>query len=146
VRRFSRDLRPSVLDDLGLLPALEGLMADVKGDSIEAELRIYGDRRRLTHEAELVLFRIVQEALSNVRRHSRASRVVTEVEFGESTVRISVEDNGQGFEPPGRTDDLAAMGKLGLVGMRERAQLIGGTVAVESELGKGTTVIVEVPT
>jgi len=170
VRRFSRDLRPSVLDDLGLLPALEELMADVKKNGIETELQVYGDRRRLSPEAELVLFRIVQEALNNVRRHSQASQVVTAVEFGEGRacpelvlsplslgqrtrgkvegqsrrVRITVKDNGQGFELPGRTGDLAAMGKLGLVGMHERAQLLGGTLAVQTELGEGTTVAVEV--
>lgn len=145
VRRFSRDLRPPVLDDLGLLPALEGLMADVMADGIAPEFKVCGERRRLSPDAELTLFRIVQEAISNVRRHSQASQVVTLVEFGEDRVKITVDDNGQGFEPPARTGDLAVAGKLGLVGMRERAQLLGGTVAVQSELGKGTTVIIEVP-
>jgi len=145
VRRFSRDLRPSVLDDLGLLPALEGLMADVKEARVETELKVYGDRRRLPPEVELVLFRIVQEALSNVRRHSQASQVATVVEFGEGGVRITVDDNGQGFELPDRTGDLATAGKLGLIGMHERAQLLGGTLAVHSEPGKGTTVTVDVP-
>ncbi len=145
VRRFSRALRPSVLDDLGLLPALEGLMDDVKADRIEGELQVHGDRYRLPSETELVLFRIVQEALNNVRRHSQASQVKTAVEFGEGMVRITIEDNGQGFDLPTRTGDLAAMGKLGLVGMRERAQLLGGTVTVQSKLGRGTSVIAEVP-
>jgi two-component system sensor histidine kinase DegS len=162
VRRFSQDLRPSVLDDLGLLPALEWLTANLmEGNGIEAELKVYGDRRRMPSEAELVLFRIVQEALNNVRRHSQASRVVTVVEFGESRaspelvlskvegqsrrVRITVEDNGQGFELPARTGDLATTGKLGLIGMHERARLLDGTLTVRSEPGKGTTVTVDVP-
>ncbi len=146
VRRFSRDLRPSVLDDLGLLPALEGLMADIReGNGTETELRVHGDRRRLPPEAELVLFRIVQEALNNAKRHSQASRVVTTVEFDETRIRITVEDNGQGFEVPERTGDLVSSGKLGLIGMHERAQLLGGTLTLRSELGKGTTVIVDVP-
>jgi two-component system sensor histidine kinase DegS len=144
VRRFSRDLRPSVLDDLGLLPALEGLMADVRADGIETELQVHGDRRRLSPDAELVLFRIVQEALNNVRRHSQASKVMTVINFGEDRVGITVNDDGRGFELPDQTGDLVAMGKLGLAGMYERAQLLGGTVAVESVLGKGTTVIIEV--
>jgi signal transduction histidine kinase len=144
--RFGRDLRPSVLDDLGLLPALEWLTANLmQGNGIETELKVYGDRRRLSPEAELVLFRIVQEALNNVRRHSQASRVVTTVEFGEGRARITVDDNGQGFELPGRTGDLATAGKLGLIGMHERADLLDGTLTVRSELGKGTTVTVEVP-
>ncbi len=153
VRRFIRDLRPSVLDDLGLLPALEGLMADVKEDGIETKLKVGGDRRRLPPEAELALFRIVQEALSNVRRHSHASRVTTVVEFGEGRtrpeqsrrVRITVDDNGQGFELPDRTSDLAATGKLGLIGMHERARLLGGTLLIQSEPGGGSTVIVDIP-
>jgi two-component system sensor histidine kinase DegS len=145
VRRFSRDLRPSVLDDLGLLPALEWLTVTLmQEDGIKTELKVYGNKRRLPPEAELELFRIVQEALSNIRRHSRASRVVTTVTFDEGRVRISVDDNGQGFELPGRTDDLAATGKLGLIGMHERARLLGGTLTVRSEPGKGTTVTVDV--
>ena len=146
VRRFSRDLRPSVLDDLGLLPALEWLTANLmEEDGMETELKVYGDRRRLPPEAELALFRVVQEALSNVRRHSQASRVVTVVEFGEGRVRITVKDNGQGVELPGTTGDLAGTGKLGLIGMHERARLLDGTLTVRSEPGKGTTVTVDVP-
>jgi signal transduction histidine kinase len=133
-----------VLDDLGLLPALEGLMADVK-DEIEPELKIFGDIHRLVPDVELVLFRIVQEALNNVRRHSHASQVITVVEFGEDRVRITVEDNGQGFELPSRTGDLVAIGKLGLAGMHERAQLLGGTLTLQSSLDEGTTVTVDVP-
>jgi two-component system sensor histidine kinase DegS len=146
VRRFSRDLRPSVLDDLGLLPALEWLTANlVEEEGMKTELEVYGYRRRLPPEAELALFRIVQEALNNVRRHSHASRVVTVVEFGDGRVRITVDDNGQGFELPGRTGDLATAGKLGLIGMQERAHLLDGTLTVRSEPGKGTTVTVDVP-
>ncbi len=145
IRRFSRDLRPSVLDDLGLLPALEGLMADMKEDGIGTELKVCGDKRRLSPEVELGLFRIVQEALSNVRRHSHASQVVTVVDFGEGRAKITVDDDGQGFKPPARTGDLVVTGKLGLAGMHERAQLLGGTLTVRSELGKGTTVAVDVP-
>jgi signal transduction histidine kinase len=145
VRRFSQALRPSVLDDLGLLPALEGLMADVKEDGIETGLKVCGERRRLSPETELALFRIAQEALNNVRRHSQASRVVTVVEFCEGRIRIAVDDNGRGFELPTRTGDLAATGKLGLIGMHERARLLGGTLLIQSEPGEGTTVIVDVP-
>jgi signal transduction histidine kinase len=145
VRRFSRDLRPSVLDDLGLLPALEWLTVNLRQeDGIKTELKVHGNKRRLPPEAELALFRIVQEALSNVRKHSRASRVVSTVEFGEGRVRITVNDNGQGFELPGRTDDLAATGKLGLIGMHERARLLDGTLTVYSEPGEGTTITVDV--
>jgi signal transduction histidine kinase len=117
----------------------------VEENGIKTELKVYGDRRRLPPEAELTLFRIVQEALNNVRKHSQASRVVTTVEFGEGRVRINVDDNGQGFELTGRTDDLATTGKLGLIGMHERARLLNGTLTVRSEPGQGTTIAVDVP-
>ena len=120
-------------------------MADVKEDGIETKLKVGGDRQRLSPEAELALFRIVQEALSNVRRHSQASQVVMVVGFGEGRVKITVDDNGQGFELPNRTGDLAATGKLGLIGMHERARLLGGTLLIQSEPGRGTAVIVDVP-
>jgi two-component system sensor histidine kinase DegS len=147
VRRFSRDLRPSALDDLGLLPALEGLMGDIEaGNGVETGLRICGDRQRLPPEVELALFRIVQEALNNAKRHSQASQVVTTVEFGKGGTRITVDDDGQGFEVPDRAGDLVSTGKLGLIGMQERAQLLGGTLKIRSKPGKGTTVTVEIPT
>ena len=145
LRRFSRDLRPSVLDDLGLLPALAGLLDDVKEEGIKTELKVCGDRRRLSPEVELALFRIVQEALSNIRRHSQASQVVTVVEFGEGRAKITVDDDGQGFEPPDRSGDLVVMGKLGLAGMHERAHLLDGTLQIQSEPGEGTTVTVDIP-
>lgn len=146
VRRFSQDLRPPTLDDLGLLPTLEGLITSLmEQDGIEAELRVVGTQRRLPPEVELVLFRIAQEALNNVKKHSTASKVVTTVEFTNGQVRITISDNGRGFELPDRTGDLAATGKLGLIGMQERAQLLGGTLTVRSELGQGTTVVVDVP-
>lgn len=145
VRRFSRDLRPSSLDDLGLLPTLEGLTSTLAEDGIEAELKVVGQRRRLSSETELVLFRITQEALNNVKKHSQASKVMTTVEFADGAVQVTVRDNGRGFELPSRTSDLATAGKLGLIGMQERAQLIGGSLTVQSELGKGTTITVSVP-
>ena len=145
LRRFSRDLRPSVLDDLGLLPALAGLLADVKEDGIETELEVCGDRRRLSPEVELGLFRIVQEALNNVRRHSQALQVVTVVEFGAGRAKITVDDDGQGFEPPDGSGDLVVMGKLGMAGMHERARLLSGTLQIQSEPGAGTTVTVDIP-
>ncbi|TKJ29899.1 MAG: hypothetical protein CEE40_06865 [Chloroflexi bacterium B3_Chlor] len=146
VRRFSQDLRPSALDDLGLLPTLEALMAKLsEDDGIQAHLEVLGDKRRLSPERELVLFRIAQEALTNVRKHSQATRVVTTVEFGDGMVRMTVTDNGLGFKVPDRPSDLVEMGKLGLTGMLERAQLAGGTLVVRSESGQGTTVVVEIP-
>jgi len=146
VRRFSQDLRPPTLDDLGLLPTLEGLVVDLRAqEGIDVRLKVLGSQRRLSPEAELVLFRMVQEALNNVRRHAQASKVMTIVEFADGRVRLTISDNGRGFELPERMSDLAAAGKLGLMGMHERARLLGGVLTIESEVGKGTTVIADLP-
>jgi len=145
VRRFSRGLRPPTLDDLGLLPALEAMTAGLlEADGVETELEVIGERRRLSPETELVLFRIAQEALRNVQRHAQATKAVVRVEFGDNRIRITVCDNGKGFEQPEMLATLAQKGKMGLVGMRERAQLVGGTLTVHSGPGQGTVVAVDV--
>ena len=146
VRRFSQDLRSPVLNDLGLLPALEGLMTGLpEEDAMEATLEVLGDQRRLPSEIELTLFRITQEALRNIRKHSEASRAKVAVEFTEKGVRITISDDGKGFELPEGLANLAHTGKMGLIGMQERAQLLGGTLTLQSEPGQGTTVVVDVP-
>jgi signal transduction histidine kinase len=146
VRRFSQDLRPSILDDLGLLPTLEELTADLnRQDSLHAEFRARGEERRLSSEMELTLFRIAQEALNNVRKHAEATHVVTTMELSDSVVTLTVEDNGKGFIPPTLTDHPTAAGKLGLIGMHERARLLGGSLSVDSMPGEGTKVVVSVP-
>jgi two-component system sensor histidine kinase DegS len=93
----------------------------------------------------LTLFRIVQEALSNVRRHAKATRVTTTVEFTNTKVRVIVQDNGIGFRPPTVASDLRAEDGLGLIGMHERARLLGGDLVINSEPGVGTKVIADVP-
>jgi two-component system sensor histidine kinase DegS len=146
VRQFSRDLRPSILDDLGLLPALEYITEDIKGNYwIDVNLTVFGTERRLSPEAELLLFRIVQEALRNVAKHAKASKAEVRVEFAPASVKLSIIDDGMGFELPDNLGSLPQSGKLGLTGLRERAQLLGGTLKIKSELRKGTTVVVEAP-
>jgi two-component system sensor histidine kinase DegS len=146
VHRFSQDLRPSVLDDLGLLPALEWLASDLtKHFGIAVEMKVEGSPRRLLPEVELVVFRIAQEALRNVWKHSGAKKAQVSMKFGGGKAVLTVRDEGRGFELPGRIDDLTVAGKLGLAGMQERAQLIGGSLRPQSKPGKGTTVTLEVP-
>ena len=146
VRRLSQDLRPAALDRLGLLPALERLASDVADYSgIEVKVKVNGEERRLNEEAELILFRITQEAMRNVWRHAKATMAEISVNFEKDRVRVVVSDNGEGFEIPDRLGALARDGKLGLAGMQERAQLVGGELAVKSTPGKGSTVTVEVP-
>ena len=146
VHRFSQDLRPSVLDDLGLLPALESLAHDLSEHfGVAMAMGVVGSVRRLPPETELVLFRIAQEALRNVGKHSEASKAWITVEFGDDKITLNIKDNGKGFNLPERIGEFTTAGRLGLAGMQERARLIGGNLTIESELNMGTTIIVEVP-
>ena len=146
LRRYAQDLRPPILDHLGLLPALEWMAEELaKKHGIDAQVKVIGSERSLPAEVELLLFRIAQEALTNTRRHAEASRARITLEFGDDKVVLTVNDNGKGFKLPRRLGDLASVGKLGLAGMQERARLIGGRLRIQSEVGKGTTVTVEVP-
>jgi signal transduction histidine kinase len=117
----------------------------VKSQGIDAHAEVMGKERTLPVETQLLLFRIAQEALNNIRRHAEASRAVVKLEFGDNSIKMTVSDNGKGFELPERMGDLASNGKLGLAGMQERARLLGGSLEVESEPGKGTRVTVEAP-
>ncbi len=145
VRRLSQDLRPAALDRLGLIPALEWLLADTEEYSgLKTSISVAGEKRRLPERTELVLFRITQEAIRNTWRHSEATRVDLRIVFTSENVSISVSDDGVGFVPPKSMGDLAKDGKLGLAGMHERARLVGGTLTVESNPGKGTSIIVQV--
>jgi len=146
VRRFSQALRPPMLDDLGLPPAVRWLVGEMeKLMGVGIDLVVSGAERRLPSEVELTLFRVIQEALGNVWRHAQASKAEVAIEFSESRIRVSVSDNGKGFEPLERMESLPRTGKLGLAGIEERMRLLGGSLKVQSELGKGTTLIAEAP-
>ena len=147
VRRLSQDLRPPALDRLGLLPALEWLASDIsKRSAMNVEVMIKGVSRRFSPDIELLLFRVTQEALRNTLKHSKATSAEVTVEFSEKLVSITVKDNGQGFYIPQTTGDLVMQGRLGLAGMEERIQLVGGNLKITSKPGKGTAVIIEAPT
>lgn len=146
VRRLSHDLRPATLDRLGLLPALEWLASSVeKISGITVNVKAQGAERRFSSEVELVLFRIAQEALSNVRKHSKATSAEVLVEFEDKKVRMTIKDNGKGFVLSETMGDLVKGGRLGLAGMQERVELLNGSLKLESEPGKGAAVIVEAP-
>jgi two-component system sensor histidine kinase DegS len=146
VRHLSQDLRPPTLDRLGLVATLEWLASNVENHSgIVVKVVKHGAERRLRTEAELLLFRITQEALNNVWRHSQATHAELLVEFEEGKTMITIRDNGKGFDLPYPTDSLTRHGKLGMVGMKERAGLLGGSLEFESKPGKGTIVTVEAP-
>jgi len=145
VRRFSQDLRPPVLDDLGFVAAVRGLTRSLVEAGIEANVRVSGVPYRLSPEEELMLFRIAQEGLNNIRRHADASEAMVKVSFEQRKVRMTIEDDGKGFDAPDEFVDLVASGKLGLIGMHERACILGGTFRIDSAPGRGTRVLVDTP-
>jgi signal transduction histidine kinase len=141
VRRLAVELRPKVLDDFGLVPALERLthgFAEQTG--IAVDLEAGGITERLPVEVETAIYRIVQEALTNVVKHAQASSISVVLTRSDGRIKAVIEDDGTGFEPEARSGD-----GVGLVGMRERIELLDGSLAVESSPRSGTTVAVEVP-
>jgi len=146
VKRFSQALRPPMLDDLGLLSAVRWLVDDMeRWMGIEVRLQVSGANRRLSEDAEMTLFRAIQEALRNVWKHAEASKVEVAIEFSESIIRVSIIDNGKGFEPLEEMSSPSHTGKLGIIGIEERMRLLGGNLKILSEKGKGTSLIAEVP-
>ena len=142
MRRFSRDLRPSLLDDLGLVDAVDWLVGDLGvRTTINGQLHTSGEPRRLDQKDELTLFRIVQEALRNVERHAGASTVEVRIHFGED-VRAIITDDGKGFDTSQALHDRHSSTGLGLLGIRERAKLAGAELSIRSQPSAGTSVTV----
>jgi signal transduction histidine kinase len=143
LRRMTRALRPIYLEDLGLVTALDVLAREITQNSdIVVEFHKIGDEQRLPPDVELALYRIAQEALSNVVRHSRASHSILQISFDAKQIMLEVSDNGIGFIMPPSPTDFAPNGHFGLLGIRERADLIGARLDVISTPGNGTKLTV----
>ena len=142
LRRITRALRPIYLEDLGLSTALSMLARETSlaGD-LDVDFMLLGKEHRLSREVELSLYRIAQEALNNVLHHAQAKHAVLSIEFG-SEIKLEVRDDGIGFTVPKSPTEFAPSGHFGFLGMRERADLIGGKLDVHSESGKGTRLAV----
>ena len=145
VHRFARELRPTVLDDLGLIPALQSFLKGfVEDTGVRASLNVFAGIERSNGTVRTMLYRVAQEALTNVARHAKASRVEVNIQQPNGIIRMEIKDNGKGFEVVGKSS-AAKHNRLGLLGMRERAEMVGGTFCVESAPGHATTVRVEIP-
>jgi two-component system sensor histidine kinase UhpB len=145
LRRLTRALRPIYLEDLGLVTALEMLAREVNQNSeLTVDFQKTGGERRLPREVELSLYRIAQEALSNVVKHSQATRAELKITFTPTEVQIEVHDNGIGFNVPASPTEFAPNGHFGLLGIHERADLIGAKLEVISRPGEGTQLKVRV--
>jgi signal transduction histidine kinase len=145
VHQFARELRPAVLDDLGLIPALHAFMKNfTTRTGVRTHLTAFAEVERLDTARRTALFRIAQEALTNVARHAKASRVEVGIRKLHSTARMEIKDDGRSFQVERK---LGAKGskRLGLLGMKERVEMVGGTFCIESAPGQGTTVRVEIP-
>lgn len=146
MRRLIQDLRPPYLEDLGLAPSLEALIRNLQEPhGPQMRLEVHGNPVRLAPEVELALYRIAQEALQNALRHAQPQRVAITLTFAGDEVSLAVSDDGRGFPMPGRPDVFTQEGRFGILGMRERALLLGGRLSVHSAPGQGTTVVVRFP-
>jgi signal transduction histidine kinase len=145
VHRFARNLRPAALDDLGLIPALEAYnKALSKKKKIRIQLTKIGEIEALENTKQTVLYRVAQEALTNVVRHARATEVRMSLMRLENSVLMEIKDDGKAFDVK---KALVARGnlRLGLVGMKERIEMVGGDLTIESVPGTGTTVVTRIP-
>lgn len=141
-RKIIFDLRPMTLDDLGLVPTVKRFLDTMKERTgFYADVKVLGEEKRLDSYLEIGLFRIIQEALNNVEKHAEARTVRIVLEFRPGFVSALIEDDGLGFD----TADSAGSESFGLLGMRERMNLLNGEISIKSECGKGTKVMIKVP-
>ncbi|MCH8067993.1 MAG: PAS domain-containing protein [Candidatus Marinimicrobia bacterium] len=142
VKRIATELRPGVLDHLGLGAAIEWQSKEFQSHTqIKCEVRLPEERLGLDKDKDIILFRILQESLTNVARHAQATNIVITLQKDKQSISMIVQDDGRGIEE----SEVVGMRSLGLLGMRERAHLVGGKLTITGEKGKGTTVSVSVP-
>jgi signal transduction histidine kinase len=145
VHRFARELRPTVLDDLGLIPALHTFMKGFREETgISVSLSAFAAVEQINGDKRTVLYRVAQEALTNAARHSHASRVNVQIDKVNGAICMKIKDNGKGFNKE-RVLQAKKGKRLGLLGMRERLEMVGGNFSISSVLGKGTTVVAQIP-
>lgn len=146
LRRLTRALRPLYLEDLGLVPALDMLARETsQAADIAIDFQQVGVERRLPPEVELALYRVAQEGLSNVVRHAHAKHCSLNIHFNSQTITLTVADDGRGFEVPESPAEFAPIGHFGLLGLHERAELIGARLEIRSDHGSGTRLVVSLP-
>ncbi|MBY6037073.1 histidine kinase [Fictibacillus nanhaiensis] len=142
VRRIIYDLRPMALDDLGLVPTLEKYLRNVKESTGKAvELHALGTSRRFPNKMEIAIFRLVQESVSNAVKHSEAKLIEVKLEFTQKFISLYIRDDGKGFD----TSQPAKSNSFGMMGMRERVELLEGTLKVKSRVNNGTSVYIQIP-
>ena len=145
VHSFARELRPTILDDLGLIPALHSFTKSfAESTGIRIHLKVIADVEKLDSPKRTILYRVAQEALANVARHAKASRVDVSILKLSRAICLTIKDDGKSFQVE-RILHAKKNKRLGLIGMRERVEMVGGSFAVESAPGKGTTIHARIP-
>jgi signal transduction histidine kinase len=146
IHRLIHDLGPTLLDDLGLFAAVRSMANEtLKASGIEVYVEEVGRQKRLTSDAEVAIFRIIQEAMTNIVKHANAESVFVSLDFKEDALSVQIEDDGIGFELPEKLGKPGSRSGIGLTGMKERAELLGGTLTIDSKLGRGTKLGIEIP-
>jgi two-component system sensor histidine kinase UhpB len=146
LRRILSGLRPAILDDLGLVPAIRWYArTNLEQVGVNVIVKAPSTHLNLSPAVTITLFRIIQEAVNNIVRHADARSVTIVLQLNGGTVQLGVEDDGRGFDPGGASRDAVELQRLGLLGIRERAELLGGEVQIESALDKGTRLRVSIP-
>ena len=146
IHKLIYDLRPVALDGLGLIAAVNSLIDNhLRIDGLKIDYQIRGEVQRMQPDREIVLYRLIQEAINNILRHSKASKVKILLEFKNQGIKVMIKDNGVGFDLP----KILRYSKLphawGLLGMRERVDLLNGNLDIDTKPGKGTVIGIEVP-
>lgn len=142
VRRIIYDLRPMALDDLGLIPTLKKYLSTIEEYNSDTNIKFayIGSERRITSKFEVAIFRMVQEAVQNALKHAEASEITVKLELAKHHVTVIVKDNGKGFDIREKKHD-----SFGLIGMRERVDLLDGNITIDSSIGAGTIIMIQVP-
>jgi signal transduction histidine kinase len=145
VHRFARELRPAALDDLGLIPALRAFVLEFSKESgIQVKVTVFADVERMNSAKRTILYRVAQEALTNVRQHAQATHVDLSIRQHSGFARMILRDDGRGFDVEKAFNGRQSK-RLGLLGMRERVEMVGGTFTVESTPGNGSTLTAIIP-
>jgi signal transduction histidine kinase len=146
IHRTASDLRPTAIDDLGIFSAIEAYVAEWQERyGVRVDIQTFGRDNTLPPDVAAVVYRLVQEGLTNVLKHSQASKVSIVLEKKLEGLALVLEDDGIGFDPENSQQGGGRAPGLGLSGMKERVALLGGTIAVESGPGKGSTIFVQIP-
>ena len=145
LRRVVIGLRPPALDELGLEHALRQSLEELKSDGLICKFYEEGNHTRLSSSVEIAVYRLVQEALTNIRKHANATKVNLRLRFQKDRLIVEIHDNGKGFDLSQTLNSAISVGHMGLLGMKQRARMLGGDIKIKTGAGAGTTLTLSLP-